>query len=482
MSVFFTRRGTPPYLPLPPAVLDLFGGTSSDIQSTVNGIAYGNGYWVAVGQYYNNGQYYARIAYATSLEGPWTTKDLWYGSSINGNNLKCVAYANGYWVVGGVRNPSTGYECCTAWAHSPDGEWTINPVYTSGYTVAGNGVKGVAYADGHWVVAVLYSTSSTNRSASIAYTTIPSNPWTKKRIWYSTSSGTDITCVAYGNGYWVVGGSNETSSGETRAYVGYSRTLNSSFSIKNLDVAGYKVTSVANGTCTANGINYWVAGVSNSSGSNAKIYHCTDISTNNWERDDIWETDGRTKGTSCVAFTNGYFVMAGDYYDRSVGGYRSRIAYALSPIHPKTFINIGVPTGANKYQSINCITYADGYWVLGGHHFTNNAYWANIIYSPTLEGFNDIDWGGDIPPATTISFTIDGIYYNAEEGMTWYEWANSSYNITDYTCAGDNEKIKSGISYIHYDNTAQYGKDIIVADRAYRSTNEPGGGEVVIPP
>jgi hypothetical protein len=27
-----------------------------------------------------------------------------------------------------------------------------------------------------------------------------------------------------------------------------------------------------------------------------------------------------------------------------------------------------------------------------------------------------------------ITFTVDGIEYQAEEGMTWKEWANSSYN------------------------------------------------------
>ena len=27
-----------------------------------------------------------------------------------------------------------------------------------------------------------------------------------------------------------------------------------------------------------------------------------------------------------------------------------------------------------------------------------------------------------------ISFTIDGVIYQAEEGMTWEEWINSDYN------------------------------------------------------
>lgn len=28
-----------------------------------------------------------------------------------------------------------------------------------------------------------------------------------------------------------------------------------------------------------------------------------------------------------------------------------------------------------------------------------------------------------------ITFTIDGVQYQAEEGMTWKEWCNSEYNV-----------------------------------------------------
>jgi hypothetical protein len=32
------------------------------------------------------------------------------------------------------------------------------------------------------------------------------------------------------------------------------------------------------------------------------------------------------------------------------------------------------------------------------------------------------------PTIQLITFTIDGTEYQAEEGMTWYEWVNSKYN------------------------------------------------------
>lgn len=37
--------------------------------------------------------------------------------------------------------------------------------------------------------------------------------------------------------------------------------------------------------------------------------------------------------------------------------------------------------------------------------------------------------GGD---GNLITFTIDSIEYQAEEGMTWGEWVNSKYNIDGY--------------------------------------------------
>lgn len=71
---------------LPPAVLDLWSGSSS----LINCIAYGNGYWVVGGSFYDGSTYYARIAYATSLNDTWTTKDLWSNSN-SGSAINCIA-------------------------------------------------------------------------------------------------------------------------------------------------------------------------------------------------------------------------------------------------------------------------------------------------------------------------------------------------------------------------------------------------------
>lgn len=44
----------------------------------------------------------------------------------------------------------------------------------------------------------------------------------------------------------------------------------------------------------------------------------------------------------------------------------------------------------------------------------------------------------DEPTVTLISFTIDGTTYQAEEGMTWAEWVESSYNTGGFHTVGNN--------------------------------------------
>ena len=41
------------------------------------------------------------------------------------------------------------------------------------------------------------------------------------------------------------------------------------------------------------------------------------------------------------------------------------------------------------------------------------------------------------PIASTITFTISGTEYTAEEGMTWAEWCNSEYNTAGFEVEGN---------------------------------------------
>lgn len=69
------------------------------------------------GQYYDGSADSARIAYATSLDGTWTIKDVWSG---NESAVRCVAYADENWVVGGLAYDGSTYSAHVSYAINPD--------------------------------------------------------------------------------------------------------------------------------------------------------------------------------------------------------------------------------------------------------------------------------------------------------------------------------------------------------------------------
>ena len=72
--------------------------------------------------------------------------------------------------------------------------------------------------------------------------------------------------------------------------------------------------------------------------------------------------------------------------------------------------------------------------------------------------------------AATISFTIAGTSYQAEEGMTWAEWVSSSYNTDGYTYNGHEIIHPSGHGSVADETTSSYyvkPTAEIVAGRAY---------------
>ena len=58
--------------------------------------------------------------------------------------------------------------------------------------------------------------------------------------------------------------------------------------------------------------------------------------------------------------------------------------------------------------------------------------------SGTVTPTPDPEQPGDGEEATTITFTIDGEEYQAEEDMTWEQWAQSDYNTTNYEFTPNN--------------------------------------------
>lgn len=72
---------------------------------------------------------------------------------------------------------------------------------------------------------------------------------------------------------------------------------------------------------------------------------------------------------------------------------------------------------------------------------------------------------------TLITFTIDGTSYQAEEGMTWKEWANSEYNTSRYFWGDYSNAILSqdGLTsnYVQADGVDVQGGTTIISGFAY---------------
>ena len=78
--------------------------------------------------------------------------------------------------------------------------------------------------------------------------------------------------------------------------------------------------------------------------------------------------------------------------------------------------------------------------------------------------------GGEIKSTgpTLISFTIDGIGYQAEEGMTWIEFCSSSYNTKGFWC--DDYDVMDEYSSFLYLSSSREGvrpSDTIISGGSY---------------
>ena len=97
-----------------------------------------------------------------------------------------------------------------------------------------------------------------------------------------------------------------------------------------------------------------------------------------------------------------------------------------------------------------------------------------------------IEWDGSYTiSGGTISFTIDGDYYEAEDGMTWRQWLSSSYNTVNWVNmtppGGSGYEIGrpysgSQSAVVTYNEVYVLTTDVIIADAAYGIKIVSGGG------
>ena len=205
--------------------------SSSVNENKVTSVAYGNGTWVAAGEYRSGSTYYARIAYATTPSGTWTNKDIFTGTSTSRFQIKSIAYAEGRWVVAGQYYDGSKYYARVMYATSLADTWSTVDLwsYTNQYNVA----TAVTYGDGMWAVAGNYYTDSSNNGAKIAYTSSLGGEWTT----VVPSTPTKFTAslpvsIAYSCGLWAIGGQKGGSS--NIGVVAFAKTLGGEWNVKEM--------------------------------------------------------------------------------------------------------------------------------------------------------------------------------------------------------------------------------------------------------
>ena len=72
--------------------------------------------------------------------------------------------------------------------------------------------------------------------------------------------------------------------------------------------------------------------------------------------------------------------------------------------------------------------------------------------------------------STKISFTIDNVTYQAEEGMTWSQWAESAYNTIDIYDAGTSGMRRTSLEacYVAYTDTS---KEVLGTEKIVNNTS-----------
>ena len=123
--------------------------------------------------------------------------------------------------------------------------------------------------------------------------------------------------------------------------------------------------------------------------------------------------------------------------------------------------NFSSPNNTNTYSRNNSNNIL--LTITGGSDVTNQ----NLI-----QWF--VDNGATFTKLELITFTIDGTSYQAEEGMTWEQWVNSSYNTGGYRLSTNTIVNSSGSGITDSSNVAVYYTDVIVANATYKLLTSGG--------
>lgn len=100
---------------------------------------------------------------------------------------------------------------------------------------------------------------------------------------------------------------------------------------------------------------------------------------------------------------------------------------------------------------------------VGDIHFGTKQY--SEVDTPIPNATIDAIWDDVMNPGT-ISFTIDGLSFTAESGMTWSEWVNTEYN-SDGAYVIANGYVANGMLrgyYVTYEGSSRVGANDTITD------------------
>ncbi|MBP1737271.1 MAG: hypothetical protein H6Q60_1152 [Oscillospiraceae bacterium] len=261
----------------------------------------------------------------------------------------------------------------------------------------------VQYVNGYYIAC---GYDSTNHYAYIAYALKPGDTWTTVQI--SSTAYVRPNSITYGNGYYVAAGST-TSSGYPA--IMYSTTLTStSWTAVQLTTSS---TDAFAGIAYGNG--YFVA----TNGGRYYAYATTPSGT--------WSVGTYASGVSggCIAYLNGYFVVAGTTAVSS----GITLRYATTP-SSWTSVSTGITTGSSDSLITSSIAYQNGRYIIAGYYTTSSSL---ILYSTSLgSGWASFAISGISARGT---YYINGYYAVYGHNSSSYPTAAYSTALSSWTIA-----------------------------------------------
>lgn len=205
-------------------------------------------------------------------------------------------------------------------------------------------------------------------------------------------------------------------------------------------------------------------------------------STNKIDANEIWKFDltNETLTQTQLALP----IMIGNYQLCEfngklyiVGGQESTNTYKgviTFDAQTETFTTLTNQLGSSyNYKRAGCGYHENNIYLLFGRReqYSSKTRYVSELKFPEVIEYKTL---ASTDLVNTISFTIAGATYQAEEGMTWSEWVNSAYNTDGFRNEGQKIVNSSFTRAVTYNNVYVSNNDVIIDSGVYTLKNYGG--------